>query len=70
MQSKMANSEKHFPASWISSYKLDVTDDYVKYARPLRGDGWVSVAMVDGIMRLAKFKPIFAEKKLEDYVLL
>ena len=67
---KMANSEKHFPPSWIAENKLDVTDDYVKYARPLIGDSWVSVPMVDGIMRLAKFKPIFAEKKLEDYVLL
>ncbi len=66
---KMANSEKHFPPSWIAENKLDVTDDYIKYARPLIGDSWVSVPMVDGIMRLAKFKPIFAEKKLEDYVL-
>ncbi|MBQ7257399.1 MAG: diphosphate--fructose-6-phosphate 1-phosphotransferase, partial [Abditibacteriota bacterium] len=66
---KMANSEKHFPPSWIAENKLDVTDDYVKYARPLIGDSWVSVPMVDGIMRLARFKPIFAEKCLKDYAL-
>ena len=64
----VANSERSFPAEWLSPNKTDVTDDFVNYARPLIGDDWVSVPMVNGLMRFAKLKPIFAEKKLSAYV--
>lgn len=66
---KMANSEKHFPSAWITDSKTDVTDDFLKYARPLIGDEWVSVPIVDGLMRFARFEPIFAEKKLNSFEL-
>jgi len=63
----VANSERTFPESWLSANKIDVTDEFVKYARPLIGDDWVSVPVVNGIMRFAKLKPVFAEKKLAAY---
>lgn len=63
----VANSERTFPESWLTSNKIDVTDDFVNYARPLIGDEWVSVPLVNGIMRFAKLKPIFADKKLAPY---
>lgn len=64
----VANSERQFPASWLAPNKIDVTDDFVKYARPLIGEDFVSIPMVNGIMRYAKMKPVFAEKKLPAYV--
>ena len=64
----VANSERTFPAKWLSDNKYDVTDDFIKYARPLIGDDWVTVPLVNGIMRFTKFKPVFAEKKLAPYV--
>lgn len=64
---QVANSERTFPAGWITPDKVDVTDDFVRYARPLIGDDWVSVPMVGGLMRFARLKPIFAERKLPEY---
>lgn len=64
---KMANSEKHFPQSWICDSKTDVTDDFLKYAQPLIGNEWVSIPIVNGLMRFARFEPIFADKKLKEY---
>ncbi len=64
----VANSERSFPESWIAPSRIDVTDDFVKYAKPLIGEDWVSIPMVGGLMRFARLKPIFAEKKLKPYV--
>jgi 6-phosphofructokinase 1 len=64
----VANSERKFPAEWIAEGRTDVTDDFVKYARPLIGDDWPSIPLVDGRQRFTRFEPIFAPKKLQDYV--
>jgi 6-phosphofructokinase 1 len=64
----VANSERTFNAEWLAPNKIDVTDDFVKYARPLIGEDWVSVPMVGGIQRFARMAPLFAEKKLSEYV--
>ena len=64
---QVANSEREFPQAWISESRMDVTDDFVQYARPLIGEDWVSVPIVDGIQRFARIQPIFAEKKLAEY---
>ena len=64
---QVANSERSFPKEWISKSRVDVTDDFIKYARPLIGEDWVSVPMVDGRQRYAHFEMIFAEKKLPEY---
>ncbi|HBN75433.1 MAG TPA: 6-phosphofructokinase [Planctomycetaceae bacterium] len=66
--SEVANSERHFPQEWITPCGTDVTDDFIKYARPLIGDNWVSVPVIDGRIRLARMKPIFADQKLDKYV--
>lgn len=66
--SEVANSERHFPQEWITPCGTDVTDDFVKYARPLIGDDWVSVPIIDGRIRLARLKPIFADQKLDQYI--
>ena len=61
---KVANSERELPASWIAESRIDVTDEFIKYARPLIGEDWVSVPLVDGIQRFARLDAVFAEKKL------
>ena len=65
---KVANSERSFPKAWLAPNGIDVTDDFVAYARPLIGEDWVSVPLVNGLQRFARFKPVFAEKKLKEYV--
>ena len=66
---KVANSERAFPKEWIAPNKIDVTDDFIRYAKPLVGEDWASVPVVNGRQRFARFKPIFAEKKLPVYAL-
>ena len=64
----MAASERNFPASWIAPSGYDVTDEFVRYARPLVGDDMVSLPLVDGRQRLARLQPIYADQKLPKYV--
>ncbi len=64
----VANSERTFPAEWITADGTDVTDDFVAYARPLVGEDWPSVPLLNGRQRFARIKPAFAEKKLEPFV--
>jgi 6-phosphofructokinase len=64
----VANSERCFPEDWLASHRLDVTDEFVHYARPLIGDSWPTIPLVDGRQRFARLQPIFAETKLASYV--
>lgn len=64
----VANSERTFPQEWIAPSGVDVTDDFLRYARPLIGDSWPAIPLVDGIQRYTRFQPLFAEKKLPAYV--
>ena len=69
--SEVAEKDRKFPANWISDCGTDVTDDFVKYARPLIGDNWVSVPLIDGRLRFANLntsKAMFADQKLDNYV--
>ena len=66
--SVVANSERSFPEAWIATSRLDVTDDFVRYARPLIGDSWPTIPLVDGRQRFARLRPIFAATKLPPYV--
>ena len=66
---QVANSERTFPASWIAPGKIDVTDEFVHYAKPLIGEDWPSVPVVGGRQRFTRFRPVFAEKKLPEYTL-
>ena len=65
---QVANSERHFPAHWIADNRVDVTDDFLRYAQPLIGGGWPEIPLEDGIQRYARFAPIFAERTLPAYV--
>jgi len=65
---QVANSERSFPQSWIAPNRLDVTDDFVRYARPLIGDEWPAVPLVNGRQRFARLEKIFASPKLPRYV--
>jgi ATP-dependent phosphofructokinase / diphosphate-dependent phosphofructokinase len=65
---EVANSERTFPPQWISPGGVDVTDDFLRYARPLVGQGMLSLPMLDGRQRLTRLAPIFAEQKLPKYV--
>ncbi len=65
---KVANSERFFPKHWIAPSRIDVTDDFLDYARPLIGDDWVSVPLVDGLARFARITKKLAPKKLKEYV--
>jgi len=64
----VANSERAFPEVWIAPSRTDVTDEFVRYARPLIGEDWPNVPLVAGLQRFARLKSIFAEKKLGKYV--
>lgn len=64
----VANSERAFPEAWIAESRTDVTDDFVRYARPLIGEDWPSIPLVDGRQRFTRFAPIFAERALPEYV--
>jgi 6-phosphofructokinase 1 len=63
----VANSERTFPPQWISPCKTDVTDEFIRYCRPLIGDDWPSVPIVNGLQRFARIEPVFADKKLPEY---
>ncbi|MGB9687953.1 diphosphate--fructose-6-phosphate 1-phosphotransferase [Thermogutta sp.] len=64
----VANSERKFPKQWIAPGGNDVTDDFIRYARPLIGDDMLTLPMIDGRQRLTRLQPIFAEKKLPSYI--
>jgi 6-phosphofructokinase len=65
---KVANSERFFPKAWIAPNKIDVTDAFLDYARPLIGSDWVSVPLIDGLVRFARITPALAPKSLPAYV--
>ena len=57
-----------FPAEWIAENGYDVTDDFVRYAKPLVGEDMVSMPLIDGRQRMTRFQPIYAKQKLPKYV--
>ena len=65
---KVANSERHFPKDWITPAGNDVTDDFVKYAMPLLGEGMVSLPMIGGRQRMTRLEKIHAPQKLPAYI--
>jgi ATP-dependent phosphofructokinase / diphosphate-dependent phosphofructokinase len=64
----IANSVREVPNDWITKDGFDVTDDFVKYAKPLIGDEWADVPLEGGVQRFARFKKVFAEKRCKEYV--
>jgi 6-phosphofructokinase 1 len=64
---EVANSERFFPQEWITENRIDVTDDFVKYCRPLIGDEWAQVPLENGIQRFARLEMKLAEKRCPEY---
>ncbi len=64
----VANSERNFPKAWLSANKIDVTDDYIRYAQPLIGEHWPSIPLIAGRQRFARLEKMFAEQKLPAYI--
>ena len=54
--SEVANSERTFRKDWIAKSGYDVTDDFIRYAKPLVGEDMISLPMIDGRQRLARFE--------------
>jgi 6-phosphofructokinase len=65
---RVASSEREFPPAWIAPNRTDVTDDFVRYARPLIGYEWPAIPMVDGLQRFARLERRFAPQVLSAYV--
>ncbi|GIW86982.1 MAG: pyrophosphate--fructose 6-phosphate 1-phosphotransferase [Isosphaeraceae bacterium] len=66
---QVAAKDRRFPKAWIAASGVDVTDDYLAYARPLIGDDWPSIPLVDGLVRFARInQEARAAKRLPPYV--
>jgi 6-phosphofructokinase 1 len=65
---QVANSERTFPAAWLSPNRIDVTDDFVNYALPLIGQEWARIPLENGLQRFARFQKIFADRKCPPYL--
>jgi 6-phosphofructokinase 1 len=65
---KVANSSRFMPPGWITKDGLDVTDDFIRYAAPLIGDGDPEILREKGLQRFARFDIRFIDKKLPEYV--
>jgi len=55
----VANSERQFPKEWISSDKVDVTDEFINWISPLIGSK---------LPKFANFKEIYVPKKCIQYI--
>ena len=44
------------PSTWITPDGMDVTDDFVRYAQPLLGEGWPPIPMEHGLQRFVSFR--------------
>jgi ATP-dependent phosphofructokinase / diphosphate-dependent phosphofructokinase len=65
---KVANSSRFIPPGWITKDGLDVTDDFLRYATPLIGEGDPAIPREKGLQRFARFDIRFIDRKLPDYV--
>lgn len=63
----VANSERTFPQAWITPDRADVSDAFVAYARPLIGNDWPSIPLVNGLQRFARLEQVFAPQALPTY---
>lgn len=65
---KVALSERTFPDKWIADNRIDVTEGFLDYVRPLIGEDTPSVPIINGMQRFTRFEPVFAEQKLDKYI--
>jgi len=65
---KVAVTARQLPKNWLSSDRLDVTDDFIRYAMPLVGQDWVEIPLEDGRPRFSRLNIAFEEKKCPEYI--
>jgi ATP-dependent phosphofructokinase / diphosphate-dependent phosphofructokinase len=65
---KVALSERTFPHAWIAASGYDVTDDFLRYARPLIGEEMLTLPMIDGRPRMAQLEKRYAQPVLSAYI--
>ena len=65
---RVAASFRPLPPHWLCNGGLDVTDDFVRYARPLIGERWPDVPLENGLQRFARLTIRFIDRKLPDYL--
>ena len=51
----------------LAANRMDVTDDFIRYAQPLIGEDWVRVPLENGLQRFARLERRFAAQKLPAY---
>jgi 6-phosphofructokinase len=64
----VANSSRFMPPAWITKDGLDVTDDFIRYAAPLIGDGDPEAPTENGLQRFARLDVKFVDKKCPKYL--
>jgi len=64
----VANSARFMPKEWIADNKVDVTDAFIQYARPLIGEGNAELEFEHGILRFARLNHHMLEQKCDAYV--
>ena len=52
----VANSVRHLPQSWIAENRVDVTDDFIRYAQPLIGEELAPLHFENGRLRFARLE--------------
>ena len=63
----VANAARQLPGAWIAPGGTDVTDDFIRYAQPLIGDGWPDTALENGLQRFARLDVKLIDKKCAPY---
>jgi len=66
--SEMANSERTFPREWIAESRVDVTDAFVDYARPLIGDRPIEIPHEGGLPRFTRIREDIVPRCCPDYI--
>ena len=64
----VANSARHVPAEWIAENRIDVTDDFIAYAKPLIGECNAELEYEDGLTRFARLRHVMIPQKCPAYV--
>jgi 6-phosphofructokinase 1 len=63
----VANSARVLPPEWIAADGIDVTDDFLAYARPLLGEGAREVPLREGFQDFARLDLRCLDRRCEQY---
>mgnify|MGYP000319757820 CR=1 FL=1 len=64
----IANAVRTVPKEWLTPDGLDVTDDFIAYARPLIGEHWPPIQLEHGLQRFARLRRFPLPRKLPPYI--